>query len=334
MRKTLKIALCVFIVALAFAAAWVWMVPFATFHGEDARVHISAGSEAWADSLASALGHEYASKVEASLKVMRKTPKYGSYVVKEGTSAYAAARNLASGHQTPVKVTFNNVRLMPDLAQRICRNLDITEQDFLAACDSVLPSLGYKPSQFPAAFLPDTYEYYWNVSPGKLVRSLASWRDKWWQKDGREEKAARLGLTKAEAATLASIVEEESAKADELPKIARLYLNRLDRGMLLQADPTVKYAVGDFSLRRILNAHLKQESPYNTYIHQGLPPGPIRIASQRGIDAVLNAPAHPYIYMCAKDDFSGYHNFATSFEQHQRNARLYQQALNKKSIKK
>lgn len=331
MKKIIKTILVVVGAAAVCAGAWAWLVPMARYSGEAARVHIAG--EDWPDSLQAALGSDFAAKVEASLRMMRKEPKPGSYVIKEGTPAVKAASKMAKGRQDPVKVVINNMRLMQDLATRTCRNLQLSPADFLAACDSILPSLGYSPEQFPAAFQPNTYEYYWNVPAGKLVRSMVTWRDKWWQQDGRLDKAKALGLTPAQVATLASIVEEESAKADELPKIARLYLNRISRGMLLQADPTVKFAVGDFSLRRIGRDHLKTMSAYNTYLNPGLPPGPIRIASQQGLDAVLNAPMHDYLYMCASPDFSGYHRFAKTFAEHQVNARAYQQELNKRGVR-
>ena len=143
-----------------------------------------------------------------------------------------------------------------------------------------------------------------------------------------------MGLTPVDVATIASIVEEETAKSDERPKVARLYINRVDRNMPLQADPTVKFAVGDFSLRRITNKHLQGESPHHTYLHAGLPPGPIRIAAKSTLEAVLNAPMHNYLYMCAKEDFSGYHNFAVDYNTHLNNARRYQAELNRRKIYK
>ena len=158
------------------------------------------------------------------------------------------------------------------------------------------------------------------------------YRNRFWDKS-RRSKAARLGLTPAEVATIASIVEEETAKTDEKPKVARLYLNRLQKGIKLQADPTVKFASGDFSLRRITGKHLAIESPYNTYKISGLPPGPIRVPASSTLDAVLNAPNHNYIYMCAKEDFSGYHNFASDYATHQANARRYQAELNRRGIR-
>ena len=335
MKKISKISLLCLAAALLAGGVWAWLVPMCRYSGRDARVYIpaDAASEEWRDSLSSALGQGFADKVYASLRLMGEEPRYGSYVINEGTPAFRAARNMAKGRQTPVRVTINNMRLMNDLATRVCRRLEADPRDFLQACDTMLPAMGFAPEQFPAAFLPNTYEYYWNAPACGVVRDLVRWRNKWWEQDSRIDKAKKLGLTPVEVATLASIVEEESAKADELPKIARLYLNRLKRGMPLQADPTVKFAVGDFSLRRILGAHLKTPSAYNTYLAPGLPPGPIRIASQQGIDAVLNAPEHNNLYMCAREDFSGYHRFAETYAEHMRNARAYQAALNKLNIK-
>ncbi|MDE5635479.1 MAG: endolytic transglycosylase MltG, partial [Muribaculaceae bacterium] len=183
-----------------------------------------------------------------------------------------------------------------------------------------------------AIILPDTYQFYWTASARNVAESMYREWSRYWN-DERLRKAGRLGLGPVEVSTLASIVEEESAKTDERPVIARLYLNRLSRGMKLQSDPTVKYAVGDPTLRRILNSHLKVESPYNTYIHDGLPPSPIRMVDKSTIDGVLNAPMHGYIYMCAKEDFSGYHNFAKTLSEHNANAARYHRALNSRGIK-
>ncbi|MDE5675491.1 MAG: endolytic transglycosylase MltG, partial [Muribaculaceae bacterium] len=150
----------------------------------------------------------------------------------------------------------------------------------------------------------------------------------------RIQKAKDLGLTPAQLMTIASIVDEETNKLDEKDEIGRLYINRYLKGMKLQADPTVKYAVGDFSLRRILNTHLKTSSPYNTYLNTGLPPGPIRTTSVATIDQILNSKPSDAIYMCAKEDFSGYHNFAATYKEHLANAKRYQAALNRRGIKK
>lgn len=257
---------------------------------------------------------------------------HGSYVVETGEAALAVSRALRSGRQTPLKVSFNNIRTLDALAGRIAARMELDADDFMAACDSILPEKGFKKAEYLAAFLPDTYEFYWTTPATDVVRRLSGVRDDFWT-ESRRAKAAGLGLTPVRVATLASIVEEETAKSDERGKVARLYLNRLSKGMLLQADPTVKFAVGDFALRRILSRHLAIESPYNTYKYSGLPPGPIRLPERRTLEAVLDAPMHPYVYMCAKEDFSGYHNFAVDYASHLENARRYQRELNRRGIK-
>lgn len=218
------------------------------------------------------------------------------------------------------------------LAERIASKMEWGADDFIAACDSVLPAKGFRKAQYTAAFLPDTYEFFWTTDAVDVVRRLSDVRDAFWN-DERRAKAASMGLNPVGVATLASIVEEETAKADERPKVARLYLNRLDRGMLLQADPTVKFALGNFGLRRIYNSHLAVDSPYNTYKYKGLPPGPIRVAERATLEAVLDAPKHNYIYMCAKEDFSGYHNFAADITAHNSNAARYHRALSARNIR-
>ena len=308
------IGACAIAAALAVAIL-VWAL--ASYHGERARVYIPAGStaEAVADSLRATLGESYGNRVATLLRLQGAAgAARGSYVVEPGTSALTTSLRIARGRQTPVKITFNNVRTMDQLATRVASRMDFSAADFLAACDSVLPPLGFTArEQYPAAFLPDSYEAYWTATAADVVAMLARTRGKFWT-DDRRARARVLGLTPVEVATVASIIEEETTKADERPKVARLYLNRLAKGMPLQADPTVKFAVGDFSLRRILAGHLRANSPYNTYRHAGLPPGPIRVAERAAIDDVLNAPAHDYLYMCAKEDFSGYHSFARDYE--------------------
>jgi UPF0755 protein len=181
-------------------------------------------------------------------------------------------------------------------------------------------------------FIPDTYEFYWTTTAEEFANRMKLEYDKFWNTE-RRKKAEEIKLSPAEVTTLASIVQAETAKNEEQKRIAGLYMNRLKRGQLLQADPTVKYAVGDFSLKRILNAHLEIDSPYNTYKYAGLPPGPINFPETTAIDAVLNYEKHNYLYMCAKEDFSGYHNFAVTFDEHSRNAAKYRAALDRNNIK-
>ncbi len=274
---------------------------------------------------------KFGGKVYFLWNMMADSVYAGSYAITPSTSAFAAARMIAKGRQTPVKLTFNNLRTVSQLAQRVGRTMACDSASFMAAVDSVVASRGLSRAQAPACFMPDSYEFYYTASPRKIVDRLIEARDRFWK--SRIDKSAAMSLTPEQVCTLASIVEEESAKTDEHPQIARLYLNRLAKNMPLQADPTVKFAVGDFSLKRITAQHLATESPYNTYKHTGLPPGPIRIVDGRTIDAVLDAPKHNYLYMCAKDDFSGYHNFSVDYAGHQRNAARYRQALDRRGIK-
>ena len=180
-------------------------------------------------------------------------------------------------------------------------------------------------------FIPNTYEFFWNTSAEKFIVRMHKEYERFWN-DARKAKAGKLNLSPAEVVTLASIVEEETVKSSEKSRIAGVYLNRLRKGIMLQADPTVKFAVGDFSIRRILNKHLLVNSPYNTYRFVGLPPGPINYPSSSTVDAVLNAEKHSYLYFCAREDFSGYHNFSSTLKQHNKNATAYRQALSRQGI--
>ena len=263
------------------------------------------------------------------------TPRHiGAYRVEKGMSPFDLWRKLSSGAQSPVKFTFNNLRTVADFAESASRQLCMDKNDILrlltdsASC----ASFGFTPQTVPAMLIPDTYEVYWSVKPEKLLEKMHDNYIRFWN-DERKTKAKKLGLTPEEVVTLASIVEEETAYSPEKGKVSRLYLNRLSKGMKLQSDPTVKFAIGDFSLKRILHKHLAANSPYNTYAVQGLPPGPIRMPEKSTVNAVLNAPPHDYIYMCAKADFSGSHEFTASYAEHLRYARLYQAALNRRGIK-
>ena len=261
--------------------------------------------------------------------------KPGNYAIRPGDSMRDICLRLLSGNQTPVKLVVPSVRTLDRLAGAVSRQLmaDSAAVITLLTDKHLLDSLGYSLSTAPCMFIPNTYEVYWTMTPEQFVARMLKENKRFWN-DARLAKAKAQGLTPSEVITLASIVDEETAKDDEKPLVAGLYLNRLKRGMLLQADPTVKYAVGDFELRRILYVHLQANSPYNTYKNAGLPPGPIRIPTIAAIESVLSPAKHSYIYMCAKEDFSGYHNFATTLTQHNANARRYQQALNKLGIRK
>lgn len=294
-----------------------------------------ATTESVGDSLRSALGEPDGNRVYMLWRLVGGNPQRarGRYLISRRQLAAVTAWRLRGGMQTPVTVTWTDARTLDTLAEKIAARMEFSPADFIAAVDSVLAPRGWKPEEYPAAFIPDSYDFYGTASAESVVEKLLGYRDKFWN-EARINTARSLGLTPIEVATVASIVEEESAKPDEYPVIARLYINRLNRGMPLQADPTVKFATGNFALRRITAEHLRIESPYNTYRHRGLPPGPIRIPSRIGIEAVLNAPDHEFIYMCAKEDFSGYHNFTADYTEHQRNAARYQAELNKRNILK
>ena len=259
--------------------------------------------------------------------------KPGQYALKPGVTPFRIVRVLRSGLQTPVKLTFNNMRTVEELAGRLSKQLS-TDSLTLLNCfrePAWRDSLQLTEQNYMCVFIHDTYEVWWNISPDKLRgKFVKAWKYFW--DETRLKEASKIGLTQAQVSTMASIVEEETKQSDEMPKVAGLYLNRMRIDMPLQADPTVKFAVGDFTIKRILRQHTLINSPYNTYKIIGLPPGPIRIPSIRALDATLQATRHSYLYMCAKDDFSGYHAFATTFDQHEANAVKYRQALNKNGI--
>ena len=260
--------------------------------------------------------------------------KTGRYAVMPGMSNIRLLDDLRRGHQVAARLTFNNIRSKEDLAERLGSQLMLRGEDVLCLLgDSAFcASLGFTPETITTMFIPDTYEVYWNIPAEKLMQRMKKEYDSFWN-SARREKAAKIGLTPIEVSVLASIVEEETAVADEYPVVAGLYLNRLRRGIPLQADPTVKFAVGDITLQRVLFEHLEIDSPYNTYKHTGLPPGALRIPSVKGIDGVLSPMEHRYLYMCAKEDFSGRHNFSVTLAEHNRNASRYRAELDRRKIR-
>ena len=254
--------------------------------------------------------------------------KPGRYLLQPNQSNIQAIRLLRAGIQEPVKITFNNVRLINDLSEKITRNLNMKSAEFEAALIkfAMNNSSGFNKDNVLTMFIPNTYEVYFDVSPDELVDRMQDEFKKFWNEE-RRRKAEAVGLTPVEVSILASIVQAESVKHDEAPIIAGLYINRLKKDIPLQADPTLVFAVGDFTLKRVLNEHKEIDSPYNTYRNRGLPPGPVNMPEIFAIDAVLNYKKSDYLYMCAKEDFSGRHNFTHSYRQHINNAQKYQQAL-------
>lgn len=259
----------------------------------------------------------------------------GRYVLEPGMSYRAIGKMIERGLQRPVRLTFNNIRTLDRLAGTLARQTEPDSLAWLATLTDaeLIDSLGFTPQTLLAMFIPDSYEVYWNSSPERLAGRMKREYDRFWN----GERLARLeatGLSQIEVSVLASIVYEETKMSDEMPRVAGVYINRLRTGMPLQADPTVKFAVGDPTIRRVLNRHLEVDSPYNTYRYRGLPPGPICMPSIRAIDAVLGFEKHDYLYFCAAPDFSGYHRFARNLAAHNRNAQAYAAALDRAGIRR
>ena len=240
---------------------------------------------------------------------------------------------LRSGRQSPVKVTFNNVRTLNEIAGKIGKQIETDSVKIMTffSDESNYKADGFSKETIISLFIPNTYEVYWNTdAKGLYARMLREYRLFW--NDARMAKAKEKNLNQVQVSILASIIDDEVVKRDEKPRIAGVYLNRLNRGMPLQACPTIKFAMNDFTITRVLNKYLLIDSPYNTYKHSGFPPGPIGCATIEGIDAVLNAEKHDYIFFAAKSDFSGYHNFSRTLSEHNRYAVMYQKELNKRKI--
>jgi UPF0755 protein len=259
--------------------------------------------------------------------------KPGRYIVDKDLSYSELINMLRSGRQSPVRVTFNNIRTLNQLAGKIGRQLETDSVSLINFLydDSNYKADGFKKENIISLFIPDTYEMYWNTDAGSLYARMLKEYNLFWNQQ-RRAKAREKGLTPAEVAILASIIDDEVVKADEKPRIAGVYLNRIRRGMPLQACPTIKFALNDFTITRVLNKHLEVDSPYNTYKHLGFPPGPIGCPSIQGLEAVLNAEKHDYIFFAAKADFSGYHNFSRTLSEHNRYAAIYQRELDKRKI--
>lgn len=259
--------------------------------------------------------------------------KPGVYSIRKDMSNYDAIRMLRSGDQSPVRITFNNIRLIDELAPEITENTGVKAEDVDALLNDevYIGKLGFDRQTIIAMFIPNTYEVYWTITADELMQRMKREYEKFWN-EKRRAKAEEIGLTPLQVSILASIVQAETNQSTEAPTVAGVYVNRLKRRMPLQADPTLVFAAGDFTIKRVLNIHKEIDSPYNTYKYAGLPPGPINMPSSIYIDAVLNHEKHSYLYFCAKEDFSGFHAFATNLTDHNRNAERYQQALNKAKL--
>ncbi len=277
----------------------------------------------------------------AGLLNLKDRIRTGRYEVSPQHTMLNLIRNIRNHHEKPIMLVVPSTRTMDAMAGKLANQLmlDSASIEQYLKDEGNIKALGYTKETLPGLFIPNTYEVYWDVSIPKLMERMqkenaAFWNEERMNKLQEVSQYAGEEMTKEKVITLASIVDSETADDGEKPTIAALYMNRMRKPMALQSDPTVIFAVGDFSIRRVLHEHLKVESPYNTYRNLGLPPGPIRVPSIAGIDAVLNHDKNDYIYMCAKEDFSGTHNYAVSYGEHLRNAARYTKALNERGIRR
>jgi len=276
-------------------------------------------------------------KDSKSFELVSKLMKYskvkpGLYQIEDGWNNRELISKLRSGRQTPIKLTINNFRTLPDLCGFFGSKFEQDSLSFLKYLNSTASDKSdYTKENLLSLFIPNSYEFYWNTSPEKLLSRFKKEHKKFYTTK-RLNLLKKVDLTREEVYTLASIVQKETLVNDEKPTVAGVYINRLRRGQLLQADPTVVFANGDFSIRRVLNKHLAKDSPYNTYMYEGLPPGPICMPDVSSIDAVLNYEKHKYLYFCASTDNSGRHQFAKTLIEHNRNANRYRAYLNKQRI--
>ena len=339
--KKILILVGIVLVGLLIISAWLLFGSATSFTGKSAYVFIRNGQSAEAQVKAqfdtgNIIKFPWLFNLAASQTGIWEKLKPGRFEIKKDETILDMARMFRNNAQSPVKLVITKLRTKENLARLISKNFDI---DSAAVMQSLTNNDSLK--QFAAdtntvmsLLIPDTYQLKWNLSLNDIMNRLKTESDKYWQQNNRIEKAKQHGLTPLQAYTIASIVEEETNKESDKGKIASVYINRLDKGMPLAADPTIKYALRDFSLKRILFGHLSVASSYNTYRNKGLPPGPICTPSKNTLDAVLDAPKTDYLFFVATSDFSGYSHFSSTFAEHDRYARDYQKALNDMGSKK
>ncbi len=329
--------LLVFFMLVGFVLIWISF--FSPVKVADDGTEVYIGMDAVYEDVKDSLRVKGILVNETAFDLLAKRKRYvsnikpGGYVITDNMSNNNIVNLLRSGNQSPVRITFNNIRTLAELSQRLSSQLAIDSSGIYNSLndESLYSNEGFTRETIIAAFIPDTYEVYWTITPAELIsRMIREFRSFW--NSERLKKANDLGLTPVEVSILASIVDDEVLKEDEKPRIAGVYMNRLRRDMPMQACPTIKFALNDFTIRRVLKEHLKVDSPYNTYIHTGLPPGPVRCASQSGINAVLNAEDHNYLYFVARHDFSGYHHFSTNLRDHVNYANKYHIELDRLDI--
>lgn len=339
--KKLLVTVSVIILVGAAIGAWLFFGPTTSFKGDRAYLYIKSNGttkQAVMDSLDKndIISNKATFNFLANRLDYWKNIKPGKYEIKKGESVFAIVRMLRNGRQVLVKFTINKVRTKEGLAEMAGGKFEFDSTDMLSFLNSKdsLAKFGVDPEVSLSVIIPDTYTYYWNTTPRKVYQKWYDASQKFWT-DERKQKAEAHGLSPLQAYILASIVEEETNATAEKGNIASTYMNRLKKGMPLQADPTIKFAMKDFALTRIYEKYLSTESPYNTYRNKGLPPGPICTPSKQTIDAVLNAPKTNYLYFVASSEFNGTHEFSSTYEEHMQKARQYHDALNKRdSLKK
>lgn len=340
-KKSTKIIIAVVVVIMLVGGIYglsLYKTYFApNVNADETYLYVKTGSN-YEDLLTTLQSKNIIKDIESFKKAANKmnlaaSLKSGRYRLKDGLNNRTLINKLKSGNQDPVKLKFQNIRKKEDFAAYMAKNMEADSTAFISVLDSLplLEKYGFNKENSYTMFIPNTYELYWNIKPIEFFERMQKEYAKFWNSE-RKQKAEKLKLTPIEVGILASIVDYEALYDKEMPIIAGLYLNRLNRGILLQADPTVIFANNDFTVKRVTSSLLAVDSKYNTYKYKGLPPGPIMMPSIKAIDAVLNREVNNYIYMCAKEDFSGYHNFAETQEQHEVNGRKYRAALNKRNI--
>ena len=334
-----KLAFGILIIVLLIGAYAAWQIFGPTVSAPESKYFYIKTGTVYSDVRQSLIDQKIISStyffdlVSKQLKYQRLV-KAGRYQVKSGTSIFRLLRMLRSGNQAPVNLVINKLRLKEDLAQKIAANFECDSASIMEVLTDVktLQKFNVNDNTLMTVVIPNTYSILWNTSAKKIIDKLYSEKEKFWNAE-RLNRAKDLNLTLEQVYTMASIVEEETNKEQDKGLIASVYINRINTGMKLQADPTVKFAMKNFALKRILLKHLNYESPFNTYINTGLPPGPICTPSTKTIDAVLNAPQTNYIYFVARPDWSGLSNFCESYTEHLVNAKNYQHFLDSVNIK-
>ena len=339
MKRKIFVVILVLVVILAVTAIWAYQM----FYGEAVEERVTVvlrEDESYEEKLAkvkSSVLYPIALELYAKRIDLDRGIESGAYTFTQGMSVIEVARTLKFGVDNSVRLVINNARTPEALASKIAMQIDADSVTILSTLrnESIIKEMGFGSAEAMfSIFLPNTYEVYADITPESLVWRMKRESDKFWASESRQAKLEALGMTSYEVMTLASIVHEETNVAEEMPRIAGVYINRLKRGMPLQADPTLKYAAGDPTIRRVLDKHKSIESPYNTYKYVGLPPTPIAMPDMAAIEGVLNYEKHDYLYFCARAEMDGRHNFARTLAEHNKNAKEYHRALDRLKIRK